>query len=311
MVAVAILLMVAVVIGHLLPGLDTAEIHREIRNALHVIGFALIAAVVFESLSMRAKNAALVTLLIVAALGALAEFAQNFDGKGFDLEDFYRDIAGAALYLCARLVWQWSNAEGRASAVRFSARFVSIVLGVLLFLPLGYWLSVNARIAANFPTILDFDGRWDSYLYLPVNSEIRLVSENAANSEFAGSFAEVILLHRRWSGLKVEPVVSDWSSYQFLTMRAAIDGEFEGEITVEISDGDHPGYRVQHFVGEHGAGPEPAVIRIPLHGVVEIPGRPDLDTSNIMDVYIIAKTRRKSENKDGVTRMLIDDIRLE
>jgi hypothetical protein len=48
-----------------------------------------------------------------------------------------------------------------------------------------------------------------------------------------------------------------------------------------------------------------------MHGVVEIPGRPDLDTSNIMDVYIIAKTRRKSENKDGITRMLIDDIRLE
>jgi VanZ family protein len=144
-VAVAILLTVAVVIGHLLPGLDTAEIHREVRNALHVIGFALIAAVVFESLSMRAKNAALVTLLIVAALGTLAELAQKFGGNGFDLEDFYRDIAGAALYLCARLVWQWSNAAAGTSAVRFSARFVSIVLGVLLFLPLGYWLSVNAR----------------------------------------------------------------------------------------------------------------------------------------------------------------------
>jgi len=311
MFAAAVLVTAVVVVGHLLPGLDTAEIHAEIRNALHFIGFALVAAVVFESLSMRATRAALVTLLIVAALGVLAEFVQNLGGKEFDLEDLYRDIAGAAVFLCARLVWKWTNAKERAPAARFPARLVSIVLGALLFVPLGYWLSVNVRIAANFPTILDFDGRWDTYLYEPINSEIRLVTGNAASSEFAGGVAEVLLLHRRWSGLTIEPVVSDWSSYQYLTMRAAIDGEYEGEITVELSDGGHPGYRVQHYIGAHSTGPEPAVIRFPLSGVVEIAGRPDLDTSNIMDVYIIAKTRRKSETKNGATRLIIDDIRLE
>jgi len=302
---------VVVIIGHLLPGLDTAEIHREIRNTLHIIGFSLIAAVIFESLPMRATNAALVTLLIVAALGAFAVLVQNFSGDGFELEDVYRVIAGAAVYLCARLVWQWSKNEVRAPAVRFSARVVSIMLGALLFVPLGYWLFVNARIAANFPTVLDFDGRWDAYLYSPINSEIQLVKGNAAGSEFAGSFAEVLLLHRRWSGLKIEPVVSDWSSYQFLTVRAAIVGDYEGEITIELTDGDHPGYRVQHFVSAQSAGPEPAVIRFPLSSVVEIAGRPALDTSNVMDVYIIAITMRKGKNKNGETRLLIDDIRLE
>ncbi len=123
------LIAVAVVGGHLLPGLDATEIDREIRNGLHLIGFALIAAVIFEALSMRPLSAVVTTLLLVASLGALAEFVQSLDGKGYDLADLTRDVAGAATYLCARLVWNWTNAEARSSVARFSARLLSIVLG--------------------------------------------------------------------------------------------------------------------------------------------------------------------------------------
>ena len=310
-VVLIVLLAAAVIIGHLLPGLDATEIDREIRDALHVIGFALIAAVIFEALPMRATKAALTTLVLVTALGALAELAQKLGGKGIDLTDLYRDIAGATLYLCARIVWQWTNAERRSPVVHFSARLVSMVLGVLLFVPLGYWLSVNARIAAEFPTILDFDGRWDAYLYLPIDSEVSLVKTDATSGDYDGTFAELLLLRRSWSGLKIEPVVSDWSSFQFLTMRAAIVGGYESKVVVHISDGEHPGYRIQHLVGARSVGQQPTVIRFPLRGVVDIPGRPDLDPSNIRDVYIIGKTRRKGKDKSGETRLFLDDIRLE
>ena len=154
MVAVAILVTVAVVIGHLLPGLDATEIDHEIRNALHVIGFALIAAVIFESLRMPA-------------------------------------------------------------------------------------------------------------------------------------------------------------AYEYLTMRAAIVGGYDSRIIVHISDGEHPGYRVQHLTGDRSVGRDPTTIRFPLRGVVDIPGRPDLDPSKIRDVYIIGKTRRKGKDKSGETRMFLDNIRLE
>lgn len=69
LMVVAMLIGVAVVGGHLLPGLDATEIDREIRNGLHFIGFALIAAVIFEALSMRPLSAVVTTLLLVASLG--------------------------------------------------------------------------------------------------------------------------------------------------------------------------------------------------------------------------------------------------
>jgi len=311
LIVVATLITVAVVIGHLLPGLDATEIDREIRNSLHVIGFAFIAAVIFEALPLSTARAALTTLSIVAVLGALAEFVQSLDGNGFDLGDLYRDIAGAVLYIVARVLWNWTKVEGRSSVIRFSARLLSIVLGVLLFVPLGYWSYAKAGIAAKFPTIIDFDGRWDSYTYKPVNSEVTLVTGGSSAEEYTGAYADILLLNRGWSGLSIKPVVSDWSSFQFLTMRAAVIGVHESTITVDISDVEHPGYRIQHHVGASSAGPEPTVIRFPLHAVSEIPGRPDLDLSNVTAVYIIAKTRRKGKNSNVEIRMILDDIRLE
>ena len=311
MLVVATLITLAVVIGHLLPGLDATEIDREIRNSLHVIGFAFIAAAIFEALPMRTTASALTTLLLITALGALAEFAQSFDGKGFDVADLFRDIAGAAIYICARILWAWSNADDRSSAVRFSTRLASTILVSLLFVPLSFWLSVNARIAMKFPTVMDFEGRWDAYTYEPVNSKLQLVNTELNTGEYAGSSVEILLLHRGWSGINIKPVVSDWSSYQFITMRAAIVGGDASTITVDISDVDHPGYRIQHYIGERGVGPEPTVIRFPLHSVDEIPGRPDLDPSNVSAVYIIAKTRRKGKGNGGEIRVILDDIRLE
>ena len=311
MIIVATLVTAVVVVGHLLPGLDQTGISAEIRNALHIVGFALIAAAIFETLPMHSTKAALTTLALVAVLGTLAELAQKLGGKEIDLLDLSRDIAGATLYLCARIVWNSSNTAGRATVVRYSTRMLSAVLGVLIFVPLGFWLVVNARIAAQFPTILDFDGRWDSYLYEAIESEVSVAAEESADGKNASSYADIQLLRRSWSGLKIEPVVADWSSYQFLTMRAAIDGGYDSKVVVHISDGEHPGYRIQHLVGGRSVGPEATTIRFPLRGVVDIPGRPDLDPSNIRDVYIIGKTRRKGKDKSGITRLFLDDIRLE
>ncbi len=311
MIIVATLVAAAVVAGHLLPGLDQTGISAEIRNALHIVGFALIAAAIFETLPMRTTKAALTTLALVAVLGTLAELAQKLGGKEIDLLDLSRDIAGATLYLCARIVWKSGNTTGRTTVVRYSTRVLSAVLGVLIFVPLGFWLVVNARIAAQFPTILDFDGRWDNYLYEAIESEVSIAQADSADGKISSSTAEIQLLRRSWSGLKIEPVVSDWSSYQFLTMRAAIDGGYDSRVIVHISDGEHPGYRIQHLVGGRSVGPEPTTIRFPLRGVVDIPGRPDLDPTNIRDVYIIGKTRRKGKDKSGITRLFVDDIRLE
>jgi len=311
MLVVFLLVTVAVVVGHLLPGLNANQIDSEIRNALHIIGFAFVAAVIFETLPMRTAKAAIATVLIVVMLGALSEFTQKLGGKEIDLMDLYRDITGAVLYLSARILWRWTNATKRPAFAHYSARLVSTVLVASLFVPFSYWLSVNARIAAQFPIILDFDGRWDSYLYVPLDAQVSLLKSESSVEDYSGTFSEFLLLRRSWSGLRIEPVVSDWSSFEYLTMRAAIVGGYDSKIVVHLSDGAHPGYRIQHLVGGRSVGPESRIIRFPLHGVVDIPGRPDLDPAKITDVYIIGKTKRKGKDKSGETKMYLDDIRLE
>ena len=259
----------------------------------------------------RATKAVLTTLVLVAALGTLAELAQIQTDKDFSLTDLYRDIAGAALYLCARILWQWTISKRRAPAVHFSARLVSIALGALLFVPLGYWLSVTAQITANYPSILDFDGRWDSYLFRPVNSDVSLIVADQPGDDFDGTIAELLLLNRDWSGLKINPMVSDWSSFQFLTMRAAIVGAYESKVLVYLSDGGHPGYSTQHRIGAYDVGQQPIDLRFPLRDMGEVPGRPNLDPSNIMVVYIIGRTKPDSTGMSEGTRLFLDNIRLE
>jgi len=311
MLAVFVLVTAVVLIGHLIPGLDATGVDHEIRNALHVIGFAVVTAVIFEALPVSVFKATILTFLFVVVLGVSAEAIQKMGGKEIDFFDLYRDMAGAVLYLGARLLWRTTTGKTQSSVARFSARVVSIALGALIFVPLGYWLFVNAQIKSKFPVILDFDGRWDEQLYVPIDSQVSLRKADSVKEDYTDTYAEFLLLRRSWSGLKIATAVSDWSSFQFLTMRAAIVGGYDSKVVVHISDGEHPGYRIQHLVGGRSVSPEPTTIRFPLRGVVDIPGRPDLDPSNIEGVYIIGKTRRKGKDKSGETRLLIDEIRLE
>lgn len=310
-VVIIVPLAAAVIGGHMLPGLDTTELHAEIRNALHVIAFALVAAVIFEVLPMRATLAAITTLALVTALGALAELAQTQVGKPIGLQDLARDIAGAALYLCARLVWQWTNSRERVPVVRFSARIAAVALGALLFVPLTYWLYGAAQVISRYPTILDFDGRWDTHVYQPVESEVSFVTADAPGGDFDGTFSEIRLLHHDWSGLKIVPLVSDWSSFQYLTMQAAIVGAYESRVVVFLSDGAHPGYPTEHRIGAHNIGPEPMVIRFPLRDAIDVPGRPKLDLSNIKAINMIGRTKSHNTSEGGEPRLFLDDIRLE
>ena len=150
--SVVVLLVVAgVVVSHLLPGLDTSEIDRQTRNALHVLGFAVVTASLFEVLPTSTIKAAVTTLLLVTMLGGLSEFAQNLAGKDGNLSDLYRDIAGSTLYLSARILWTWTSAEGRSFIVRISLRALSVAIGALILAPLGYCLGANVLIALGDP----------------------------------------------------------------------------------------------------------------------------------------------------------------
>ena len=86
------LVMLTVVVGHLLPILNSSDFHREMRNALHVVAFAAVAALFFSAVPGSLLKKTLVTFLLAATLALLAELSQQLVGLSFDYFDIVRDL---------------------------------------------------------------------------------------------------------------------------------------------------------------------------------------------------------------------------
>ena len=101
-ISLGALLVTIVVAAHFLPGLTNSIIEHEIRNAFHILGFALVAAAIFELLPGSTWKTAAMSFLFVLVLGLLSEFGQRLGGRVVDFSDLYRDLFGAGVYLAAR-----------------------------------------------------------------------------------------------------------------------------------------------------------------------------------------------------------------
>ena len=104
-----LLLTAAVAAIHLIPGLDGSRVESGIRDSLHVVGFAVVAAVMFKVIPFGRFAKVTIAFLVAVAAGIASEYLQIFTGHHSDLADLYRDAAGAGIYLFARLLWSWSS----------------------------------------------------------------------------------------------------------------------------------------------------------------------------------------------------------
>jgi len=295
-----VLLASAVAVMHLLPGLDANVAEGGIRNSLHVVGFAAVAAIVFEQAPFRLIANAVVALLFVVALGFIAETVQKISGHAFDIIDIYRDVAGASAYLVARLIWQRSLSPGRRPARRLALRSLSGVCGLAIAAPLAYWSIVLLTARAAAPLILDTDNRWAGYFFHAINASATLVGDDRNRHRTV----EVLLGRRPRSGIVVATALFDWSPYEALVFKARIlDGESTA-LSVHINDYEAIGHFVDTEPGCVTVTRDSVEFRIPLRGVRDAGGR-STDLADIRQVVFFARSRRKG------ARLQIDDIHLE
>jgi hypothetical protein len=85
----------------------------------------------------------------------------------------------------------------------------------------------------------------------------------------------------------------------------AMFGAPDTVVNVELTDTGHPGYRSLHLIGGASVGPDLRDYRFPLKGVRDVPGRPDLDLTNIDLIDVIG------DSTGDTATMLIEEIRLE
>lgn len=294
-----------IVAGHLLPGLDDTAIDAGIRNALHVIVFAMLAGLVF----ILFRGAGLVTrtvatFAVVIGAGVAAEFGQLVAGRQFSVVDLGRDVAGALLSTTALLVWRTSQTSPRR-VWRVLAKSVSIILAVAILLPLGYWLSIIALGRSAAPSILSFDNDWDSHLFFTVNSDFQFANRHNADTGGNEQSAELTLSDMWRSGIGVNTLVHDWRSYEYLVFDAVMVSGPRTRISVRVNDKRRFGLLADEFISRAWVETTPGKIRIPLHRVSRQEGRADLDMSNIRQFFVFAR------NKRAGTVMRLDNFRLE
>jgi VanZ family protein len=300
--AILILLVAAtVIVGHLLPGLDNSRVEDGIRNGLHILVFAAVAVVFLRnlrSLGLSSFVAALVTLLGVAIVGASAEYLQYLSGRQPDALDIARDVGGAALAVLGNIAWHSADRGDRPGLTNLIPRVIAVFAGGLIVMPLTFWLSIIVLGRLSAPVIVDFDQWWNQHIYRPINAEI--ISTGGVHGPF-----EIELLKRGRSGIVISPMMTDWRGYEVISVTAVMSAGPDTNVTVKINDSERKNNWSDQFIASIVVKSNRSTIRIPLTDLVTGEDQPDIDLSDIQELVIFARDRRRG------TSMVIDNIRLE
>ena len=286
---------------HLLPGLDSSRLENGIRNSLHFILFAIVAAAVYATIPSGPAIKSLCALGAALTIGLLAESAQRLSGTTFDITDVYRDLSGAATILMALLILSASRGAERRSIKRFTLQTLAAVFAVVVILPLLYWTTALLLERGRHPVVLDFDSRYSQYRYSPINAEVSIVRDPAS---LETTQAELLLSKRGRSGLTIQTARYDWSNNSMLVFSAeVVEGSTE-HLTVHINDGRHLGRFADTTSGSITLLDGKREYRVPVLPTITEAGRGD-ESTNIRQLVFLAR------DKQAGARLRLGDIRLE
>jgi len=300
-VLIAACVVAATIAIHLLPGLDSSRIENGIRNSLHFILFAVVAAVAYTMVSTGPAGKFLIALAIAFTIGILAELAQHLSGRSADITDVYRDLSGAATMLIALLFFSASRRAERGSLKRFTLQILGSAFAVLVILPLVFWTSALLFERSRHPVVLDFDSRYSQYRYSPINAELTLVSVPAERDSV---LAELLLSKRGRSGLAIQTAKYDWSNESMLVFSAEVVEGSTANLTIHINDETNLGNFTDTNSGTVTLSDDKQEYKIPVLSTIREAGRGD-ELTNIRQLVILAR------DKQAGARLRLDDIRLE
>ena len=295
----ALLLIVAVIGGHLLPGLDNSRVENGLRNGMHIIVFATLASIIYFTLRPRGKILAVVlSILAAGSIGLAAEFTQSVFGRQLDYWDVGRDLAGAILATLAWTLWEVAAHDRSSVAMSFIARVSAAGLTLGIVAPFSFWIAVTVSGVLAQPVITDFSAWWHPYIFHPVNAEIYAPID-------ASGGARIDLQKRGRSGLALSPLVTDWAPYDQLVVEAQMLIGERANVTVRLNDGHRRGDWSDQFDVSIEITDAASPIRIPLLDFEQEPGLAPLDRSDIREIVFFVRDRRQG------TVMRLQGLRLE
>ena len=280
--SIALLLLGSVVVYiHALSGFNNSFVEIKIRDSLHVLGFAGIAAVVFELARGSAVRRSAIAIIVVLLTGLASEAAQAFVGRTLSVADLGRDLAGATFYLLARNLWRHTRSIDAGATKKMLLQSCAGLMLFALSLPFLHWSWRYVSYQQRTPLMLDSTIDLDANMIMPLNAAWLPPGDAKAFS--------MQIEQRRWTGLLVRFVANDWSAYDYAVVRLSLSGSGKTSVQIDLSDGPHPGYRMPHRMAIVPIGAEYTDVRISLHDARIVEGRPDLDLRNVERLWLTGK----------------------
>lgn len=287
-----------VIVLHLAPGLDKSLVEIQIRNALHVLGFAAVAALTVRLTPGGTLTRAAIALLVPVMIGAASEFVQQVAGNAFDIEDLYRDAAGATLFVVAWLLWNAPVNLRLGALGKLTLRSLAVLSCAAIFVPMVYWGGVVVLARAQSPVIHDFSHSWSHYFVGSINATQRIEGDGP------GAHVSVTLSRRPRSGVTLAVAARNWRDAEYLLFDAWISVDAPTTLSAHINDGRHMGRFRDSEAGTVIVSQVPTGYRVSIAQIISETQAPD-NLGDIRQVVILGRDRT-----DGAV-LHIDNIRIE
>ena len=298
--ALPVLLAGSVAAAHLISGIDGSEVERNIRDSLHIIGFAAVAGLIFILVPLGRAGKSLVAFAGAMVLGTLAEYGQLLAGFTFSQQDVVRDAIGAALMIVGLLLWTTTISHGFRAILRVFA--CMLVTGV--FAPFAYWSTAFLSERMKAPVVMDFEGRFAHYYYAVTNADMSLIMEPGADPATGNHAIELTLTRAQRSGVLISTAMHNWGDFTWLVFDARIVSGNDSVVSVHLNDYDSIGHLVDTQSGMVTVSGDGSSYRVPLHEIIKEAGRSD-DADDIRQVALFARSRHRG------TVLRINNLRLQ
>lgn len=228
------------------------------------------------------------------AIGILVELVQQWTGRDAELEDFLRDLIGAAVFLAFAALLDPALREHprtQRRAIRIAVAGVATLLLACSLGELALWSVAYLERNRRFPEIVRFDSPWSTRFVSVGRNDLRFVAPPADwEGPDSVRVARLTLKPSRYTGFTIDEPYPRWSGYQALVIELYSEAPDAFPITVRVHDAAHDKDYTDRFNArfaiQHGANR----IRIPLTAIESAPRNRSMDMDEIAGIVVFASS---------------------
>ncbi len=246
---------------------------RAFTNFCHIPYTAILSVLVINRISLPTIKKYVAAFSIILSFGIAVELIQSRIGREASILDIGRNLLGFGL----ALFWTIPS-----SGVIWSARAVISTLALTQLSTFVFLLGVQIDQYYRFPTLGDFENKWELINWQGENRQSTLYSTKNKHS------LEVNLQPGDYPGITLEDFPGNWQNYSYLNFDIYNPNQNSFELTIRVNDELHDNTYNDRFNRVLSIEPGRNHFQIPLNEIELAPAGRKLDLSAVDTIIIFA-----------------------